>query len=282
MKRASEKKHWDQFWAASRKVEDVYGTDDRIVKNLEPYMDLAGMRVLEVGAGTGRDTDHIAGLGADAWALDYSEESLHLMRASLENPVRIVCGDALALPFRDGSFDVVFHQGLLEHFRDPGELLDENIRILKDGGVLLVDVPQRYHYYTVLKHILIFFGKWFAGWETEFSTGELTRLVEQRGMRVIGIYGHNQSPPIWYRGFRRILLRLGIRLPMYPQGPWFVRRPWRFLTSLVPEKLYVNTSMVIGCIARKPYSGGFIGDVRSRQLAGLEEPGSGGRGSPFA
>ena len=247
MRRVSEKKHWDKFWASSKELDDVYGTDGRILENLEKYVDLAGRHVLEIGAGTGRDTDIIAGRNADAYALDYSEESLTLMSSSLEHPVRVVCGDALSLPFRSESFDVVFHQGLLEHFRNPGDLLDENIRILESGGLLLVDVPQRYHYYTVLKHILILFNKWFAGWETEFSVRELKGLLEERGLEVLGIYGHNLSPPIWYRGFRRILLKFGLRLPMFPKGLGVSKA----VRSVVPESLYVNTAMVIGCIARK-------------------------------
>ncbi|UCH83197.1 MAG: class I SAM-dependent methyltransferase, partial [Candidatus Latescibacterota bacterium] len=151
MKRVSEKKHWDEFWADSQDLGDVYGTDDRIVDNLARVVELEGARVLEVGAGTGRDAGAMAALGATSIALDYSEESLDLMRDALGNRVEIVCGDALDLPFAPESFDVVYHQGLLEHFRTPGDLLDENVRVLKRGGVLLVDVPQRYHYYTVLK-----------------------------------------------------------------------------------------------------------------------------------
>ena len=85
--------------------------------------------------------------------------------------VNPVGGNAFSLPFPDASFDLVFHQGLLEHFRqkEANNLLKENIRVLKSGGLLLVDVPQRYHIYTVMKHILIALDKWFAGWEREFS-----------------------------------------------------------------------------------------------------------------
>jgi SAM-dependent methyltransferase len=249
MKRTSEKKHWDDFWAATEQLDDVYGTDNRIVGNLERYVALAGSSVLEVGAGTGRDADAIAARNAISYALDYSEQSLSLMSGSLRNRIRIICGDAFNLPFRNETFDVVFHQGLLEHFKNPGDMIAEHARVLKTGGTLLIDVPQRYHYYTVLKHILIFFGKWFAGWETEFSASELRRLVEARGLEVVGVYGHNPSPPVWYRGVRRLLLGLGLRLPMYP-APRFVRLR-RFLRSRVPDRVHVNTAMVIGCVASK-------------------------------
>lgn len=249
--RASEKRHWDEYWAASSELGDVYGTDDRIIRNLEKHVELSHLKVLEVGAGTGRDTDKLAARCGYACALDYSEESLKLMSSSLHNPVAVVCGDALNLPFADGSFDVVFHQGLLEHFRNPGDLLDENVRVLKEGGILLVDVPQRYHYYTVLKHILIAIGKWFAGWETEFSVKQLNRLLEARGLEIVDVYGHNMSPPIWYRGMRRILLAFNVRLPMYPRAPAIVSGPFAALKSLVPQRLFLNTAMVIGSIARK-------------------------------
>lgn len=250
MKRTSEKHHWDDFWADSQNLEDVYGTDDRIFEQLKAYIGLEGARVIEIGAGTGRDTDRTAEAGAEAYALDYSETSLTLMKGSLAHDVGLICGDAFNLPFRDETFDVVFHQGLLEHFRNPGDLIAENVRILKRGGILLIDVPQRFHYYTLAKHILIAMGKWFAGWETEFSVGQLHGLMEARGVRVIGVYGHNQFPPIWYRGIRRVLLKADVRLPMYPENAG-LRRLRLWLRSLVPHGLYVNTAMVIGCIAKK-------------------------------
>jgi len=161
-----------------------------------------------------------------------------------------VAGNALSLPFRDGSFDVVFHQGLLEHFRDPLSLLRENQRVLRGGGHLLVDVPQRYHYYTLMKHALMAVNKWFAGWETEFSAGELSGLMRAAGFEVVGSYGENLFPPVWYRGARRVLLKAGVRLPMHPSPG--VTRARESARGAVPHGIRMATSMVIGVLGRKP------------------------------
>jgi ubiquinone/menaquinone biosynthesis C-methylase UbiE len=247
----SEKKHWDEFWASSSNLEDLYANDDRIIEHLGTVLDVSGMRILEVGAGTGRDSRALSERGAEVWTLDYSEESLRLMADHLDHPVRIVCGDAFSLPFQSESFDVVFHQGLLEHFEEPQHILAENHRVLKHGGWVLADVPQRFHYYTLAKHVLMFFNKWFAGWETEFSPRELETMVEEAGFDVTATYGHNLYPPIWYRGVRKVLLRRGPKIPMYPLDSPTFRRIRSTAKRALPNRLVLNTSMVIGCIGRK-------------------------------
>ena len=249
MKRTSEKRHWDEFWASSPGMEDVYANDDRLVQFLLSHLDVKGKRVLEVGAGTGRDSLALARAGARVTTFDYSDESLRLLASIARGEMDIVCGDALSLPFADASFDIVFHQGLLEHFRRPGELLVENHRVLRPGGYLLVDVPQRWHYYTLMKHALMAANRWFAGWETEFSTGELSRLMRASGFEITGAYGSNLFPPVWYRGVRRVLLKAGIRLPMQPSPA--AHRVRESVRDAIPHSVRMSTSMVIGVMGRK-------------------------------
>lgn len=252
--RVSEKKHWDEFWDRAERVDEVYSNEGRVESHLAQAVSPRGKWILEVGAGTGRDGITLARRGAFVVSLDYSPSSLRMIRSQIADGehVFLCCGDARALPFRDGMFDVVFHQGLLEHFRDPGVLIAENHRVLRTEGLLLVDVPQRYHYYTVIKHIMIALGRWFAGWETEYSVGQLERLLQRHSFSVVSSYGEWLNPPIWFRILRRALLPIGIRLPMYPSFFALVRKTCRRVRSiLLGTRAGMYTALVIGTIARK-------------------------------
>lgn len=257
-RKESTRAHWDNFWSDKREVHEVYSNADRVLRNVLKVMDLKDKRVLEVGAGTGRDSFGMVDHGASVFMLDYSTNSLNIIKnIATEEKVDVspVGGNAFSLPFPDASFDLVFHQGLLEHFREKeaDSLLRENIRVLKRGGLLLVDVPQRYYIYTVMKHILIAIDKWFAGWEREFSIPELDRLLRLLGVEPIYKYGEWMYPSLFYRVFREGLRKIGVSLPLNPT-------PVRPLTNLrmkiretlrtTPLVLY--TSLSCGIICKKP------------------------------
>lgn len=255
--KTSTKDNWETFWQQKAEVRDVYANSDRIRRNLARQMDLRGRRILEVGAGTGRDSFYMAGDGAKLFLLDYSMNSLKIIRSTLPSMdgISAVGGDAFALPFDDGTFDVVFHQGLLEHFREgqAEALLAENIRVLRSGGLLVVDVPQRWHVYTVIKHILIAFNAWFAGWEREFSVRELRAILESLGMRYTSAYGEWMYPSLGYRMLREAGSKVGIRLPLYPTLlPPVARLRARIREKMDGTALKLNTSLSMGIIATKP------------------------------
>lgn len=215
-----------------------------------------GLRVLEVGAGSGRDSVALASEGARPYILDYSMASLETARRVARRhgvqPI-LIRADALRLPFREGAFDVIFHQGLLEHFRDPMPLLDENVRALAPQGLLLVDVPQRWHLYTVLKHAMIATGTWFAGWETEFTIGQLERLLRRAGVRVVHRYGAWMVPGLFYRSLRAFLLKTKMaRLPLYPPSiPVLSGMLERWRGFWDGKALAFQTYFVIGALGRK-------------------------------
>ncbi len=264
--RESRRDHWEAFWSEADRLslDDVYGNDGRILREIFGVVDPTGLRILEVGAGTGRDSMALARAGAQVVTLDYAPESLRLIQKTADETgatVQVVGGDGTRMPFADGTFDLVFHQGLLEHFRDPMPLLRENVRVLKPGGHLLVDVPQRYHYYTLGKHMLMWIDKWFAGWETEFSIGELEGRVREAGLEPVQSYGDWMVPNLVYRAVRKVLLTtVGWRLPMYPKGifPFSqVAESWRRWFRQRRASLY--TTIIVGVIGRKPGTSGGSG-----------------------
>jgi SAM-dependent methyltransferase len=247
--------HWESYWRGHPDIEDTYSTGDRLVREVLADGDVRGRRVLEVGAGSGRDTLGLVRAGARGFVLDYSPASLAIVqRLAREQgiPVDLVRADALAMPFRDGAFDVVFHQGLLEHFRDPMPLLRENARITRPGGRVVVDVPQTFHLYTVMKQTLIAMNRWFAGWETQFSPAELERRCRDAGLRVRRTYGDWMVPGLAYRVLREVLKRVGVRLPLEPRVPVLSELGRRVRDSLRGRRWALYTCHVIGTVAERP------------------------------
>lgn len=253
----SRREDWETFWREKENVEHVYSNEDRILRNLLKIGDLRGKRILEIGAGTGRDSFPLIRHGAQVVQLDYADNSLRILKRladDLQLPAIIVGGDTFQLPFPDETFDVVFHQGLLEHFRyvQAEALLKENIRVLKKGGVLLVDVPQRYHPYTLAKHLLMALNKWFAGWERSFSVGELKSLLLSLGLTPVQAYGEWMYPSFFYRSLREVMKKLRVTLPLAPQpiqSLSSIRRSIR--RALLETSLPLHTGISIGVVGKK-------------------------------
>lgn len=103
-------------------------TDRRERVALEDLLDRAGLgrgaRVLDCPAGAGRLADLLAARGFSVTAADQSPEMLAHAGPALAGaglPRRLVAADALALPFRGGSFDLVLCHRLLHHLPTEGE-----------------------------------------------------------------------------------------------------------------------------------------------------------------
>jgi SAM-dependent methyltransferase len=253
--RESTSGHWQRYWAEREEIDEVYSNEDRIGRQLDD-LPVEGRLAMEVGAGSGRDSLELARRGARVVVLDYTRTSFRVIRKqadALGLAVTAVCADARRMPFREGSFDLVFHQGLLEHFRDPEALLRENVRVLRRGGHLLVDVPQKFHVYTLAKHAMILLGRWFAGWETEFTPAELERQLRASGLSIVRTYGEWMVPGFFYRSFRYALMRSGLaRLPKYPRGIWPFSRLGEWQRGwLRQRRAGLYTCAMIGTLGRK-------------------------------
>jgi SAM-dependent methyltransferase len=93
-----------------------------------------GLRVADVGAGTGKLTRTLSGLGHEVVAVDPSEGMLEELRNAVPGTPTFI-GTAEQLPLPDGSVDAVtFAQAW--HWVEPGAALRDVARVLRPGGVL--------------------------------------------------------------------------------------------------------------------------------------------------
>ncbi|MER5702973.1 class I SAM-dependent methyltransferase [Micromonospora sp. NPDC002296] len=112
--------------------------------------DVAGRRVLEVGAGAAAAARWLATAGARPVALDLSIGMLrHAAAAADRSGVRVplVQADALALPFADAAFDTACTAfGAIPFVADSAAVMREVFRVLRPGGrwVFSVTHPMRW------------------------------------------------------------------------------------------------------------------------------------------
>jgi ubiquinone/menaquinone biosynthesis C-methylase UbiE len=101
-----------------------------------------GERVLDVGCGIGGPSRYLASqLGCQVTGLDFTAEFVALAemlarRTRLADKVAYRQGDALDLPFPDGSFDVVWSQNAAMNIADRDRLYSEMRRVLTPAGRL--------------------------------------------------------------------------------------------------------------------------------------------------
>src|SRR5213082_699308 len=91
-----------------------------------------GIRVLELGGGTGYQASQIAALGSDVLSIDLADRHKPYR---LFHPVQDY--DGYNIPAPDASVDVVFSSNTLEHVPDVGRLLRDTRRVLRPEGVAL-------------------------------------------------------------------------------------------------------------------------------------------------
>ncbi len=112
--------------------------------------DVSGRRVLELGCGAAAAGRWLATQGARVVAMDLSAGMLrHASRAAATTGVRVplVQADALALPYRDASFDVVCTAfGAVPFVADSAAVMREVHRVLRPGGrwVFSITHPMRW------------------------------------------------------------------------------------------------------------------------------------------
>jgi SAM-dependent methyltransferase len=222
---------------------------------------LPGSRVLDLGCGGGRHVFASATRGARTVAFDADPVEVGGVAAvlaalaeagdaSAANASTLV-GDALALPFRDGAFDLVVASEIFEHLIDDQAALAEVARVVVPGGMLALSVP-RYFPERVNWALSAAYHEVEGGHVRIYRQRELAARVAQAGFTVSGsAYRHGLHAPYWWLrclvGIERddqLLVRAYHRVLVWE----IVRRP--LLTRLLGRVLdpLIGKSLVLYCV----------------------------------
>ncbi len=181
-----------------------------IRSNLDAHAGIGS--VLDIGCGTGAN---LAMLGEDfeATGVDYSPDALR--NCAHRGLNRVAQANALTLPFSSSSFDIALMMDLLYHRDVPDKhaALAEGARVLRPGGVLLLNVPA-YEWLRSSHDEAIQTGH-------RFTRGEVVSLLESTGLQVLRVTYWNAAlfPAIaLLRFWRRHSTHSGSDLEGYREG----------------------------------------------------------------
>lgn len=160
---------------------------------------LAGRRVLDVGCGDGTYALAAAGRGAAVTCLDASPAMLAAarQRARREDAtLQTVQADAGALPFADGTFDVVTAVTVLCFVEDAPRTVREMARVLAPGGRLVLGELNRWSAWAAWRRVRAWLGS--RTWRSaRFRTpAHLCAAVQAAGLEVERVAGAAYYPPV--------------------------------------------------------------------------------------
>lgn len=168
-----------------------------------------GDRVLDLGCGGGRHAFECYRRGANVVALDQNGEEIAEVRkwfAAMEQAgeapagasAEAMEGDALNLPFEDGTFDKIIISEVMEHIPDDKGVLAEMVRVLKPGGLLAVTVP-RYLPEKICWALSDEYHEVEGGHIRIYKGDELVERVRESGLEPYGQHhAHALHSPYWW------------------------------------------------------------------------------------
>lgn len=186
-----------------------------IMDEIDTYRGCLNGKVLNAGSGVPvGDRDISSLVNGELYNLDIFEHELIHITSPLD-----------VIPVEDQFFDTVFCNAVLEHVRNPVEVLDEINRVLKPGGYLYLAVP-----FMQPEHLV----------PTDFqryTLDGLTNMVENAGFKIVQSGGvHNVYITIGWIVEEWLNSRKSLRNTFLK---WILFPPLRFLSR--NSKEYVHS-----------------------------------------
>lgn len=180
--------------AYTQKQEEAYfaATEaDRAAGNTTLLIRLAQLvrgpvQLLDVGFGDGLLLKQVQQYGWNPWGIEVSVNLIDHLTPQI-NRIQLFHGTLTEARYPADYFDVVTLINVLEHLKNPNQVLAEVVRVTRPGGIVAVHVPNvhslsarlqgaKWHHYEPLEHF------------TYFNARTLKRFLEKHNLTVIGTF----------------------------------------------------------------------------------------------
>lgn len=103
-------------------------------------VDIPAPRILDLGCGTGALAELVLDEipGCQLTGIDLAPQMVETSRERLKGRADVLLGDAERLPFRDGSFDIVYCNDSFHHYPNPRQAVFQTWRVLAPGGTFII------------------------------------------------------------------------------------------------------------------------------------------------
>ncbi|WP_022663493.1 class I SAM-dependent methyltransferase [Paucidesulfovibrio longus] len=255
--------HWDNIWDvdAVPAAADITSVDINhfmtrrfgryFDQNLPPAQPNARLALLEAGCGGSAWLPAFARqYGLEITGIDYSEQGCSLSRAILAKAGvqgTIIHADLFTLPINlQKRFDIVFSNGLVEHFEPAESIITQLVQLLRPGGRIISIIPNMRGLQGLLQ-------KWIDrplyNAHVAHTPASLAACHQNCGLKVLdasylgtlslGTINAEVWSGTWkYRLFRELAYRCSIAV-------------WRLEEAGMREKQSLTFSPFVACVAQK-------------------------------
>lgn len=198
----AKKKKWEEFYSSVFTEEEYYGNNNYHIEFLNWILELKPNSILEAGCGTASMSIFLSQKIPKVFALDNNQKVLEIAKKNNEKfggRVTFIMGDIFNIPL---DVDLIFHQGVLEHFSDWKIKLCLYRQLLKTQ-IVVFSVPTKFYPYI------------------ETNLGDERLLTIEDWEKIVGEFIVGRIS--YYSNKQQLLvdIRRGKRRYFYPKYLWF-------------------------------------------------------------
>ena len=159
-----------------------------------------GLKILEPGCSNGVVGCLFSLMGADVTLIDYSDKELlkaqkYAHELGVRSRIKFIQADLFSMPLPLRTYDLIWNDGVIEHFEDPVAVIKIMAQMARPGGKVLVTAPNKWTLNTLFIRAwrrwrnAYPFDRW--GRERSFSEAQLGRMLYLAGLSNVRTSTHH-------------------------------------------------------------------------------------------